>query len=127
MKKIFPLIAVLITLSLIGLIFFQYLWLKSAKDLRSQQMKMAAANAVGNVAARLITEKSPFVIPTKKNDLMLPGTRNIDIFNSSITSRFTADEIRSYLKSEFNKDANLKELPFEFAVVVPGAYAVEPM
>jgi hypothetical protein len=38
MKKTLPLITVLITLSLLGIIFFQILWLDSARDARNKQL-----------------------------------------------------------------------------------------
>ena len=39
MKRIFPVITILITISLLGLIFFQILWLISVKDFKEAQLK----------------------------------------------------------------------------------------
>jgi two-component system, OmpR family, phosphate regulon sensor histidine kinase PhoR len=39
MKRIFPIITILIFLSLLGLIFFQFLWIKSARDAKDKQVE----------------------------------------------------------------------------------------
>ena len=47
MKKTFPIITVLISISLFGLIFFQYLWLQSVKDIKAIE---APPNSAGSVS-----------------------------------------------------------------------------
>lgn len=126
MKKIFPVIAILITLSLLGLIFFQFLWLKSAKELRTQRLQDRITYAIGNVAEELMTERSPLEIKPPKTDLLFPKNRTIDFFNSSITRRFTQDEIQTYLRRAFDSDEILRGIPFEFGVI-NSSLAAEPM
>ena len=52
-KKIFPIISILILLSLLGLIFFQFLWLKSAKEVKEQQLIDNINRATNEAAEKL--------------------------------------------------------------------------
>lgn len=49
MKKVFPLIVILITLSVLGIIFIQVSWIKNAIDLRRQQHEQEIAHAVERI------------------------------------------------------------------------------
>jgi len=57
MKKIFPVITILILLSLFGLIFFQILWIQSARDSRNKQVEANIAQAVFYATNVLTKEK----------------------------------------------------------------------
>ena len=72
MKKTFPIITVLITISLLGLIFFQVMWLKSVKVYREQRLKDNVTKAAGAAGLRLSEEKKFFSLP-KQNDNRLSG------------------------------------------------------
>ena len=50
MKKIFPIITVLTLLSLLGLIFFQLLWIKSAREIKEQQLSENISRATAESA-----------------------------------------------------------------------------
>ena len=115
MKRIFPLIAVLITLSLLGLIFFQFLWLQSAKEIKEQQLGLNVTKATADVGFRLMEERS-YIPKPKKNDLIFPSDKlQLDFFNNSVIQRFSKDEIKEYLKRAFAEN-NLKDTKFEFAI-----------
>ena len=58
MKKIFPIITILTTLSLIGLIFFQVKWIKSAKDIKEQQLSENISRATGEAGEKLMIERN---------------------------------------------------------------------
>ncbi|RYZ46003.1 MAG: HAMP domain-containing histidine kinase [Sphingobacteriales bacterium] len=49
MKRVFPLIVVLITLSVLGIIFIQMSWIKNAIDLRRQQHEQAIQDALHDI------------------------------------------------------------------------------
>lgn len=49
MKKVFPLIVVLVTLSVLGIIFIQMSWIKNAIDLRKQQHDQEIMSAVKRI------------------------------------------------------------------------------
>ncbi|MEO5783176.1 MAG: HAMP domain-containing sensor histidine kinase [Ginsengibacter sp.] len=113
MKKIFPIITVLVFLSLIGLIFFQVLWIKQVLRDKEHQfeehLKIVTATA-GNDLVEQKGNLSPF--DNKKNtDDLSPMSG----FPLTITHKFSRDEIRTKIKNAFEIHG-FKEIPFEFAV-----------
>lgn len=114
MKKVFPIITVLILLSLLGLIFFQFLWLKSAKEIKEQQLDDNIARAVSEAAEKLVQERTslPF---TRRSDLRFPDKMKIEFFKPSVIQRFSKDDIQEILRLALKKNLQ-KEIPFEFAV-----------
>jgi two-component system phosphate regulon sensor histidine kinase PhoR len=118
MKKIFPVITILILFSLLGLIFFQYLWIESAKATKDKQVRENLIRAV-NDAGIILTEQKNSLIPlTRKSDLLFPGDKlQMQYFKPSVIKRFSKDEISDIIRMSFNKN-NLKDYPFEFNVRV---------
>ena len=117
MKKTFPIITVLISISLLGLIFFQYMWLQSVKDIKEQTLKSSVIIATGNSGMRLIDEKKAFIPLLKKNDFLLgPEKQLFDLRKQSILQRFSKQEIHDIVKEELDA-AGLKKIPFEFSVI----------
>ena len=57
MKRIFPVITILIFLSLLGLIFFQYLWIKSARDAKDKQVEENIKQAMENMATTIESDE----------------------------------------------------------------------
>lgn len=114
MKKIFPVITVLILLSLLGLIFFQFLWLKSAKEMKEQQLNQNIIHAVGAASDELVSSKNPFPEGKKPDGLFSDG--KLDYFNSTIIDRFSKEEINDIIRNAFDRNY-LRKVPFEFAVV----------
>ena len=113
MKKIFPIISLLVFISALGLIFFQYKWInQSLEDKKLQyeeQLKMATVAA----ASDLIEEKAN-IIPFgkgKNGDLLFPTS----VFPTTIARKLSGEEIRATIKKAFEK-YGLKELDFEFAI-----------
>ena len=118
MKKIFPIITILILLSLFGLIFFQYLWIKSAVATKDKQIKENIIRAVNYAAILLTQEKNSLMPVPRKSDLLFPGDRlQMQYFKPSVIKRFSKDEISDIIRMGFNKN-NLKDYPFEFNVMV---------
>jgi len=116
MKRIFPIITVLILLSLLGLIFFQYLWIRSAREAKDKQVEENIVKATAD-AAQILTQENTAIIPqTRRNDLLFPGDRlQLQYFKPSVLQRFSRDEISNIIRKTFNKN-NLKDFPFEFAI-----------
>lgn len=116
MKKVFSAITVLISLSMIGLIYFQVLWLKSAKETKEKQLREHIFFAATDAAEKLMEEKSGFKSLNKKSDLFIAseGMRR-EIFRPSVVQRFTREEIAAVIRSAMEKQY-LKGIPFEFAV-----------
>jgi two-component system phosphate regulon sensor histidine kinase PhoR len=116
MKKIFPIITILILLSLLGLIFFQFLWIKSARDAKDKQVEENIVRAMGEADVMLTQDKSTIIPLNKKNDLLFPGDKlQLQYFKPSIKERFSLDEIHEVIRRAFNNH-NLQNFPFEFAI-----------
>ena len=114
MKKTFPIITILITVSLLGLIFFQVLWLKSAKRYREQKLQDNVIKATDLAARRLMEEKLALPYP-KKNDLF-PGDRiQFEFRRHSVMQRFSKEEISRIIKESLVAN-NLPDVRFEFDV-----------
>ena len=114
MKKIFPIITVLILLSLLGLIFFQFLWLKSAKEIKEQQLDDNITKAVSEAAEKLVQDRTTFPF-SKKTDLHFPDKMKMEFFKPSVIQRFSKDDIYDIIRTSLKKNL-LKDIPFEFAV-----------
>ena len=118
MKKTFPIITILISISLFGLIFFQYLWLKSVKDIKEQTLKSSVINATSSAGFRLMEEKPSFLPLTKKKEFLLtPESQLFDLRKQSVIQRFSKQEIYDIVREELFA-AGLKKIPFEFSVTV---------
>ena len=115
MKKTFPLITILITISLFGLIFFQVLWLKSIKQYREQQLKDNVVEAAGAAAIRLMEEKPVLPYPAK-TDILLNDRLRFDFNSHSVIQRFSKEEISNIVKESLAQN-NLKNVSYEFAVM----------
>ncbi|MEO8414503.1 MAG: HAMP domain-containing sensor histidine kinase [Ginsengibacter sp.] len=113
MKKIFPIITILIFVSLLGIIFFQIVWIKQARQDKEQQfennMKMVIVTAATDLAAER-GNLSPFD-NRKTSELLFP----LNAFPSTIVHRFTREEIRARIKKAFEKN-KIKDVDFEFAI-----------
>lgn len=113
MKKIFPIISVLVFLSIIGLIFFQVLWIKQTLKDKEQQLTEHLAIVTATAGNDLVEQKgnlSPF--ENKRNsDALSP----LNIFPPTITHKFSREEIKATIKNAFEKH-DLKNIPFDFAV-----------
>ncbi len=117
MKKIFPVITILIFLSLLGLIFFQFLWIKSARDAKNKQVEQNIGRAMELAATALSHDNNSIVPFGKKNEMLFPGDKlQLQYFKPSVIQRFSKDEVSVIIRTAFNTQ-NLKHYPFEFAVV----------
>lgn len=116
MKKVFPLIIALITVSLMGIIYIQVSWIRTLALFREEQLKEKLSAIIQQVSEELIDQRNTtFQTPRQMPGLKLPGDV-YDIYKQfSVTNRFTVFEIREKLQREFNKH-NLKDTHFEFAV-----------
>ncbi len=118
MKRTLPIITVLISLSLLGLIFFQFLWIKSARDAKNKQVEENIVNSMRNVSERLTASISTVIPLPQKNDLLFPGETKMQMqpYRMSVIQRYSKEEITEIIRTEFNRN-NLRHYPFEFAIV----------
>ena len=117
MKRIFPLITILILLSLLGLIFFQVLWFKSARESKDKQVEENIIHALADASLLLTQDRGPLIQMNQKTDLLFPGDKMQQYLKPSVVQRFTLEEINDIIRRSFNKN-NLQHFPFEFAISV---------
>jgi two-component system phosphate regulon sensor histidine kinase PhoR len=118
MKKIFPLIILLITLSLLGIIVLQVSWFRDMIILRQQQLLSKTEEAAAEVATELSKQASsaPFMkIPRKPNLSLLPEEYPMSFDRPTISQHYSDFEIRERLQNSFNR-RHLKDVQFEFAI-----------
>lgn len=116
MKKVFPVILILITLSLMGIIYIQVSWIRTLALFREEQLEEKLSLIIQKVGDDLVQQRNlTYNVPGKIKNMPFPGD-NYDIYRQfSVTNRFTVFEIREKLLHEFQKQ-NLKDTHFEFAV-----------
>jgi two-component system phosphate regulon sensor histidine kinase PhoR len=124
MKKVFPIITILILLSLLGLIFFQFLWLKSAKEIKEQQLDDNITKAVSEAAEKLVQDRTSFPY-TKRSDLSFPDKMKMELFRPSVTQRFSKEDVQEILRASLKKYL-LKDVPFEFTIT-ENSLTADPM
>ena len=116
MKRVFPAIAILISLSLFGLIYFQFLWLTTAKKTKEKQLRENIFLATSEAAEKLMENKSDFLSENKNANLIFPNEKiKMEIIRPSVIQRFTKEEINAIIRKTFDKRL-LDGVPFEFAV-----------
>jgi two-component system phosphate regulon sensor histidine kinase PhoR len=116
MKKTFPVIIALITLSLLGIIYIQVSWIRTLALFREEQLKEKISSVIQQVGDELVVQRSvTFNNPGQMPGMKFPG-EGYDIYKQfSVTNRFTIFEIREKLQKAFLRQ-NLKDTRFEFAV-----------
>jgi len=118
MKRVFPIITVLILLSLLGIIFFQVLWIKGALVSEEQKFREHIIMAASQASADMVMQKESIMPPPmrKKSSSIFPSDRlQMEFFKPTITQRYTKDEIKDIIQKAFNKQG-LNKVPFEFAI-----------
>lgn len=120
LRKIFPVIIVLISLSLIGTIYVQYNWLLTMEAEKQHEFKSRLVKSMGDVANSLMEQKS--ALPTLKSFRNKPGLSwpseqlRMELMKPpTIAQKFTEFEVQEKLQKSFNQEG-LKDIKFEFAI-----------
>jgi len=118
MKKIFTIITILITLSLIGIIVIQVSWIQNMLVIKKDQVRDNLDVAVADVVIELVEEKSKFPsLLTPKMITDWPKDQLMSILRApTISQRYTVFNIQDRLRKGFEKHG-LKNTHFEFAIV----------
>lgn len=116
MKRIFPIIIVLIALSLIGIILIQVSWLQNMVKLREEQVKLKCIDVTKTVAADLGQYKT---VPANPERPFLIDEKNPFGFQRplSVYQRFTSKELQLRIQDAFVAQ-HMEKIPFEFGVAV---------
>jgi two-component system phosphate regulon sensor histidine kinase PhoR len=120
MKKIFPLIIILVTLSLIGIIVIQVSWLQSMMENKEEELRGKVISAMNVVGQDLMEHKG--TVPSLKNQRAKPSFSwpsdqlLMELMKpSTIAEKYTEFEIAEKLHQAF-KSQGLRDTKFEFAV-----------
>ena len=115
MKRVFPIITLLILISLLGLIFFQYLWLQTAKKIKQKQFTENVTRATYEASEKLV--QGNLLMPfNKKSDIILPGDKiPQELLRPSVIQRFSKEEVREVIRKAMENNF-LEDVDFEFAV-----------
>ncbi|MGZ8550883.1 MAG: sensor histidine kinase [Chitinophagaceae bacterium] len=115
MKRTFTIITLLITLSLIGIIFIQISWLKNMILLKQEQIKEKVKQAVIIVGEELARYKGSY--PSSKigsSNTIFQDEFTMEFLRPvTIGKRFTATEMQEKIKKAFHS-LDLDKLEFEF-------------
>lgn len=116
MKRILPVITTLILLSLLGIIFFQYLWIKGSLAIEEQKFNEHVILATVQVSQDLMQEKGNLLPLPRKNQLLFPSEKlQTEFFRPTISQRYSIDEIKQIIRRAFDKQ-KLTKVPFEFSI-----------
>lgn len=120
MKKVFPIIIVLISLSLIGTIYIQYSWIRTMLVNKHDEIQFKLLRTLEEVSKELIEQKG--TLPSLKNYRTKPGfSLPSDQFQlelmkpATITQKFTEFEIHEKIVHALRRQG-LKDIKFEFAI-----------
>lgn len=118
MKRTFPTIVILISLSLFGLFLLQASWFDNLMEVTKNQLS-EKINAVGFSVANDIgktTRSSQPLRLSRRGGLLLGSDLQIKLFRQpTVEERFTMEEVRGKIEKEFNR-VQLGKLKFEFAI-----------
>jgi two-component system phosphate regulon sensor histidine kinase PhoR len=117
MKRIFTLITILISISLIGIIVIQYSWVKNIVAIRKEQLKFKVQEVEYEVVENLVEEKMR-LLPAIPSDALPKGAPEelLKMLEpQTLAERFTVAEIQKRIANAFEKNG-LKGAKFQFAV-----------
>ena len=112
MKRTFPAIIILISLSLIGIIVIQILWINNMVLLREEQVKHKIHDATEIVGSELSVYKGDYSSPSTK---FLPENFSLTQKPNTVGQRFTTAELEQKLKAAFLA-VDMPNTPFEFGL-----------
>ena len=117
MKKIFPVIVVLVTLSLLGTIVMQLSWFHNLLLVQQERIVFSVDKAGYGVTQEMSKQASPMMRLQRKPMLKLtPGDLSFSIIKpSNISQRYTVAEVNDKIKKAFDREG-LKNLRYEFAI-----------
>lgn len=120
MKKVFPVIIFLITVSLIGIVYIQYSRFQNLLIVKEERWQEDLANCVRVVVNDISNNGSrlPVLRRQRKSQLTLGSNTPMELMQPSLVSdKFTQFEIKEKLETAFN-NSHVKAPNFEFAIVV---------
>jgi two-component system phosphate regulon sensor histidine kinase PhoR len=121
MKKVFTLITILITISLIGIIAIQVSWIKNMLLIKKEQVHDQINMAMYEVVEELVEEKSKF--PLLKSPKIMSDWPKDQLLNlmrvPTVSQKYSVMDIQRKLRKSFEKHGQ-GNTRFEFAIVSSG-------
>lgn len=126
-KKVFPAIIALITLSLLGIIIVQVSWIKTQAALKEDQLVLKMYDVTQEVGEELISQTgSKFNSIVPMPNMKFPGD-SYDMYKQySVGNRFTQFEIKEKITKAFLRHG-LKDTKFEFAIASDNMFGHYPV
>ncbi|HEX6192683.1 MAG TPA: histidine kinase dimerization/phospho-acceptor domain-containing protein, partial [Chitinophagaceae bacterium] len=128
MKRIFTIITILITLSVIGIIVLQLSWLNNMVLLRQEQIKEKVTDAIKIVGEELAQYKGNFLTPNRSaasGNIFSEDYSSKDYLRPlTIGRRFSTQELADKIKLAF-RQVGLEKMDFEFAVEIVNPPTIE--
>ncbi len=120
MKRTFPVIIILISLSLFGLILLQVSWFHNLLETTRNQYDNNYSQVGANVADELYGSESKQMLRLpRRGGLTFSANPHFHVLKPPmVEEKFTAAEVEEKIRNNFDK-YNLKKLRFEFAVTNP--------
>ena len=120
MKKILPVIIVLITIAMIGLVYLQYSWFKNVLIARKEQLNEKGQTVLKTVGMELTQgpANSPYTTRPSNGGLLLdtnPLTLGM-LRPITVAQRFSPFEVQEKLTEGFKKEG-VNNITYEFAVL----------
>lgn len=110
MRRVFPLIVILISLSVLGIIFIQMLWIKSSIDFRKQQRDNEIASAMSYIRQGIYDR-----FATKSLNLFPDEESKMEFIRRRFSSELLSDEEIQSIIDRSLKQNNIQS-PFAFVI-----------
>jgi two-component system, OmpR family, phosphate regulon sensor histidine kinase PhoR len=116
LKRVFTIIIILISISLIGIIVIQLSWLRNMILLKEEQIKEKVDRAVDIVGQELAQYKGGYLAPNKNSNAIFPDDFTLELLRPiSIGKRFTSADLEKKIATAFN-EVQLDNVKFEFVL-----------
>jgi len=111
MKRIFPLIVVLITLSVVGILFIQMSWIQNALKLKNEEFQRGVDNALTQIRQDFYNE---FMLKSHEAIISEQNTQYYLKNNFRVDGEFNQQEVHDVIEKKLRQN-NVKE-KFEFCI-----------
>ncbi|HTN46907.1 MAG TPA: HAMP domain-containing sensor histidine kinase [Flavipsychrobacter sp.] len=119
MRRVFPIIVILISLSVLGIIFIQMLWIKSSIDFRKQQRDNEVTSAMNYIRQGIYDR-----FATKSMNIFNDEESKMDFMRRRFSSELlNDDEIRSIIDRSLTQ--NNIQAPFAFVITNVYGYPIK--
>lgn len=121
MKKTFPVIVILITLSLLGLFIIQSSWLNNLLEIRNTEFRSKVDNAGGRVAIQLngAAKSTQSLRLPKRGGLTFNSDFHLHVLKPpTIDQRYSVQDIHRLIQAELETEG-IRDINFEYAIIAP--------